>query len=120
MTCPSRGAIEADEPSPSQDAVEDRRGQILVEQHLPPLVQGLVGGGDHGPLAQVPVVHHMEEHVGGVLCIGQVADLVHDEYVRVQVVSDSGSFPFLPGLERSSINSAAVVKSVSKPFWMAR
>ena len=60
MTRTSRGSIEADEPASFQDAVEDGGRQILVVQHLPPFIQGLVGGEDHGPFAQVPVVHHME------------------------------------------------------------
>jgi hypothetical protein len=60
MMCPSRGSIEADEPTSFQYPVKDRGSQILVVQHLSPFTQGLVGGEDHGPLAQVPVVHHME------------------------------------------------------------
>jgi hypothetical protein len=67
MTRTSRGSIEADEPSSFQDAVEDRGRQVLVVQHLPPFIQGLVGGEDHGPLAQVAVVDHMKKDVGGVL-----------------------------------------------------
>jgi len=60
MTRASRGSVEADEPSSFQDAVEDSGCQILVVQHLPPFIQGLVGGEDYGALAQVTVVHHME------------------------------------------------------------
>jgi hypothetical protein len=60
MARTSGGSIEADEPSSFQDAVEDGARQVLVVQHLPPFIQGLVGGEDYGALAQVTVVHHME------------------------------------------------------------
>ena len=85
MTSSSRGSIEANEPSALQDAIEDGGRQILVVQHLSPFTQGLVGSEDHGPLTQVPVVHDMKKDVGGVLPIGQVADLVDDQHVRVRV-----------------------------------
>jgi hypothetical protein len=67
ITCPSRGSVEADEPSSFQNPVDNGGSQVLVVQHLPPFTQGLVGVEDQGPLAQVPVVHHMEKNVGGVL-----------------------------------------------------
>ncbi len=54
MTRASRGSIEADEPASFQDPVEDGGGQVLVVQDLPPFIQRLVGGEDHGALAQVP------------------------------------------------------------------
>src|SRR2546428_4785116 len=79
MTSSSRGSIEANEPSALQDAVEDGGRQILVVEHLPPFIQRLIGSEDHGPFAQVAVVYHMEKNVGGVLRIGQVADLVYEQ-----------------------------------------
>src|SRR2546426_3594702 len=81
MTSSSRGSIEANEPSALQDAVEDGGRQILVVEHLPPFIQRLIGSEDHGPFAQVAVVYHMEKKGGGVLRIGQVADLLNDPHV---------------------------------------
>src|SRR2546422_7548216 len=81
MTSSSRGSIEANEPSALQDAVEDGGRQILVVEHLPPFIQRLIGSEDHGPFAQVAVVHHMGKKVGGGLRVGQVADLVNDQHV---------------------------------------
>ncbi len=70
MTRPSRGSIEADESPSFQDPVEDSGSQVLVVQHFSPFIQRFIGGEDHGALAQVPVVNHVEEHVGSVLRIG--------------------------------------------------
>src|SRR2546425_8455694 len=81
MTSSSRGSIEANEPSALQDAVEDGGRQILVVEHLPPFIQRFIGSEDHGPFAQVAVVHHMGKNVGGGLRLGQVAGLVNDQNV---------------------------------------
>jgi len=50
--------------------------------YLSPLSQWLVGCEDHRPFLQVPIVHHMEEHVGSLWPVGQIADLVDHQNVR--------------------------------------
>src|SRR2546422_11697659 len=108
MTSSSRGSIEANEPSALQDAVEDGGRQILVVEHLPPFIQRLIGSEDHGPFAQVAVFYHMEKNVGGVLRIGQVADLFNDQERGGGVGSQrlpepsplfgvGGAFDYVPG-----------------------
>jgi hypothetical protein len=54
-------------------------------QDSPPAVESLVRGEDHRPLAQVAIVDHVVEHVGGIGPVGQVADLVHDQHVGMGV-----------------------------------
>src|SRR2546428_4746822 len=81
MTSSSRGSIEANEPSALQDAVEDGGRQILVVEHLPPFIQRLIGSEDHGPFAQVAVVHPMEKNIGGGLRIRQGAHLANYQHV---------------------------------------
>jgi len=68
------------EPSTFQDPIQNSGRQILIVQHLAPRAERLVGGEDHGPLLQVAMVHHMEEHIGGIGPIGQVADLIDKCY----------------------------------------
>ena len=86
-----------------------------------PGVERLVGGEDHRALALVAVVDDVEEHVGGVGAVGEVADFVDDEDVRVDVACERvGQAPLRKAAESSSMSSAAVTKSASKPFWIAR
>src|SRR6266568_9616724 len=121
MTRSSRRSIEVDQTASFQDTIEDSGRHIVVVEYLAPLPQGFIGGEDHGPLSQVPVIDHMEQDVGGIGSIRQVAELVDHQYMRVGVVtSDSWRRPFLLALERSSMSSAAVVNRVSQPFWIAR
>ena len=63
----------------------------------------LVGGEDHRALAQVAVVDDVEEHVGGVGAVGEVADLVDDEHVRVSVArrAPRASRPCAAGARRA-------------------
>ncbi len=64
-------------------------------QHLAPLGQrGLVGGEDDRALSDVPVVDDVEEDVGGVGTVGQVADLIDDQHMGLRVGGEGS--PELP------------------------
>jgi hypothetical protein len=82
---PQRGTVELEEPASLEDAVDDGRGEIRVVEHAAPVGEPLVGREDHGALAKVAVVHDVEEDVGGVVAVGEVADLVDHEQVGMGV-----------------------------------
>jgi hypothetical protein len=71
------------QPPPFQDAIHDRRRQILVVEDTTPLREVLVGGEDHRAAPQMPLVDHVEEHVGGIRAVAEVAHLVHHQDIRV-------------------------------------
>jgi len=50
---------------------------ILIVKDLSPGAGRLVGREDHRAFSTMSVVHHVEEHVGSVRTVGQVADFVN-------------------------------------------
>ena len=79
-------AVHEDQASALEDAVRDGLGQVGVMEGVAPLGEGgLVRGDEHGAPAPVALVHHVEEHVGGVGRVGQVAELVDDEHAGLDV-----------------------------------
>ena len=76
---------EFDMPAALEHAVEDGLGEIRVVQHAAPRGERLVGGEDHRALVQVAVIHDLEEDVGCVRAIAEIADLVDDEHVGMGV-----------------------------------
>ena len=78
---------------PLEHAIEDGFGEIGIVQHAAPGAERLVGGEDHGPVMQVAVVDDLEEDVGGVRPIAEVADLVDDEHVGMRVAGQDLSEP---------------------------
>ena len=68
------------------------------------------------------IIHDMEEYVGSFRPVGQIADLVDQQYMRagigrerlLEVPSLTGIGEILDEFRRGS------EQSVSKPFWMAR
>lgn len=85
MAAADRGPTEADEAASLEDAVDDGLGEVVVVQDLAPSLERLLGGEDHRALPKVSLVHDVEEHVRRVGAVGEVADLVDHEDVRVQV-----------------------------------
>ena len=78
MPRPCGGAVKDDEPTTFQDAVHDSLCQVLIVEDLAPIREGrLVGREYDGSPEYVPVVHHMEQDIGGVRAIVQVIDLVN-------------------------------------------
>ena len=45
----------------------------------------LVGGEDHRPFAQMPIIDHVVEHVGGLRAVREIAHLVNHQDMRVRV-----------------------------------
>jgi hypothetical protein len=68
-----------------EDAVEESFGEMVVMEDLAPVLQALVGREDDGPAIEVAAVDDAVEDVGGVIDVGQVADLVDDEDIRLPV-----------------------------------
>ncbi len=60
-------------------------GEILVVEDTAPLGHGLVRGEDHRTLPAMAIVDDMEEHVGGVGAVRQIADFVDDEQIGMRV-----------------------------------
>ena len=85
MSCAHGRTIELHHASPFQDTVDDGRGQIVVVEDRSPLPRVLVGREDHRAALQVPVVDDVEQDVGGVRTVGEVADFVDDQDVGVSV-----------------------------------
>ncbi|HET6414095.1 MAG TPA: hypothetical protein VFG53_18700, partial [Anaeromyxobacter sp.] len=55
-----------------EDAVDDGGREVLVVEDAAPGIERLVGGEDHRATLQVALVDDVEEHVGGVVAVGQV------------------------------------------------
>ena len=85
MASPIGAPAQFDVPAAFEHTIEDRLGQIRVVQYAAPRRQGLVGGEDHGPVVQVPIVDDLEEDVGGIGPIAEVADFIDDEDVGMRV-----------------------------------
>src|ERR1700694_48389 len=85
MPGPSRGTIEVNQAAALQDTIQDGSCEVLVVQHLSPFTEWLVGGKDHGPFSQVAIINDMKQDVGSVLSIGQIANFVHDQNMRMGV-----------------------------------
>jgi hypothetical protein len=118
MFGPHRWPIEREQSAALKDAVEDRVGQVFIMQHAAPGRQRLVRGENHGALLPMAVIDDMEEHVGRVGAVGKVADFVDNQDVRVwvYVAKASPRHPRRKAADRSSMSSAVVTKSASKPF----
>ncbi len=80
-----RRAVKGEEASALEDAIDDGQGQVIVMEHAAPGGDGLVGGEDHRAPPLVAVVDYVEEHVGGIRAIGEVADLVDHEETRMRI-----------------------------------
>lgn len=71
--------------APLQDPVADGLGEIGVVEDPAPGAERLVRGEEHRAVMQVPLVDDVEEDVGRVGAVGEVAHLVDDEHVGVGV-----------------------------------
>ena len=86
MTGTVRGTVEDQQPAAFEGSVHDRLGQIMImEDGAPSSQRRLVGREDDRPLLEMAVVDHMEEDIGGIETVGEVADLIDDEHVRLMV-----------------------------------
>jgi hypothetical protein len=83
-----RRAVQEQHATALQDAVDDRGGEVVVVEYSAPVVRVLVRREDHRALRLMSVVDDVVEHVGGVLAVREVADLVANEHVRRDVAHE--------------------------------
>jgi hypothetical protein len=60
MARSARRSVEMNETPAFEHPIEDGGRQIFIVEYLSPLIEWFVGREDHGPLPQVPILHHME------------------------------------------------------------
>lgn len=68
-----------------EDSVQDGLGEIRVVEDPAPGGERFVRGKDHGAVMPVAFVDDVEEHVGGVGSLAEVADFVDDQHARMRV-----------------------------------
>ena len=73
-------AAQLDVPAALEHPVEDGFGKIGIVQHAAPGRQRFVGGEDHRALVEVAVVDDLEEDIGRVGAVAEIADLVDHEH----------------------------------------
>ena len=83
-------AVETEDATAMQDAVDDRVGEVVVMKHGAPALGMLVGREDHRALLDVALVDDVEEHVRGVVAVREVAHLVNEEDVRLDATRGRG------------------------------
>jgi hypothetical protein len=64
-----------------------------TRMRLSPLTQGLVGSEDHRPFSEVTIIDYMEQNVGGVLPVGQVANLLNHMHLAPVSIPRSVASP---------------------------
>jgi hypothetical protein len=62
-------------------------------QHAPPPCKRFVRGEDHRPLLAMSIVHDVEEHVGSIGAVREIADLVDDQYEWMYITGEDFSQP---------------------------
>ena len=68
-----------------EEAVEDRIREVRIMEHVSERGQGLVGADEDGTTSQVALVDDEIEHVGRVVGVRELAELVDDQDVGVDV-----------------------------------
>ena len=77
-----RRAFKHEQPSSFEGAVDNRARQVVIMQDLAPLGhRRLVGRHEDGLALEMPVVDDVEEDVGGIGAVAQIANFVDDEDV---------------------------------------
>jgi hypothetical protein len=59
--------------------------QIVIVQHPAPGIERFIGGEDHRPPHSMTVIDDVEEHVGRISPIGEIADFVDDQHARMDI-----------------------------------
>lgn len=88
VTSPVRLSDELDVPTPREDTIDDRVGEVGIVEYILPKFKVLVGGDDHRSLFEVSLVDDLEEDVGGVSRVAEVPEFVDDEHVGLDVVCE--------------------------------
>src|SRR2546422_2342880 len=84
---PHRRSVEREYPTTLKNPIQDGVCEIFIVQHTAPSWERLVRCEDHRALFPVTIVDDVEEHVGGVRAVREVADLVADEDAGMNVGS---------------------------------
>ena len=77
MAAAHRRSFQCDNAAALEGAVENGFGEIRIVQHVAPLLERLVGGEDHRSGWLVAPADDMEENVGGIGAVGEIARFVH-------------------------------------------
>jgi hypothetical protein len=75
---PHRWPIECKHTTALENPIDDCVCEVFVVQHTPPPGERCVRGDDHRPLPAMSIVDDVEEHVGGIGAVREIADLVDD------------------------------------------
>ena len=80
------GAVEPQQPASLEHAVDDRLGEVVVVEHAAPRLERLVRCKDHRAVPPMSLVDDMEEHIGGVGAVREIADFIdhQDRGMRVR------------------------------------
>jgi hypothetical protein len=76
MKCSDRGTIEPYEAATLEHPVDDRLSEVFVVQDAAPRLQRFVRREDHGPVATMPFVDDVKEHVGRISAVREVAHFI--------------------------------------------
>jgi len=104
-----RGSVESQESPALEDSIHDGLGEIVVMKDGTPALRMLVRGEDHRALLDVTLVDNVEQDVGRVIAVGQVADLIDEEHVRLEVVGKRLAQPPLLGRRREVLDELGAV-----------
>ena len=88
MLRPERWAVEAKKATALEDAVDDGVGEIVIVQDVAPAPWMLVRREDHRASANVAVVDDVIEDVRRVVSVGEIANLVDHEHVRLHEATE--------------------------------
>ena len=83
-----RGPVEAKKSAALEDAIDDRIGEIVVVKDSAPTTRMFIGREDHRATSDVAIVDDVIEDVRGIVAVGEVADFIDDEHVRLDVASE--------------------------------
>ena len=74
-----------DKASTLQDTIQDRGRKVFIVQHLSPFAERLISGKDHRSFSQMAIIDDVKQDVGSILSIGQIADFIDDQDMRMGV-----------------------------------
>jgi hypothetical protein len=85
---PEGRSVESEQAAALQHSVDDCLGQVVIVKDVTPSLGVLVGGEDHCAASYVSVVDDVIEDASRVVAVGEVADLVDDEHMRLDVAAE--------------------------------
>jgi hypothetical protein len=85
-----RRAIQGEEATALEHAIDNRVCEVFIMQHASPLVQRFIRGEDHRAFLAMPIIDDVKQHVGGVGAAREVPDLIDDQDRRMRVRRERG------------------------------